>query len=148
MSQILSSLKLVTAKRQSVQNPTEFRRQKLSQKLLEQIQMANALRNGETYTAKRQRNVRDKDSGLMTTVEVNKKVKQWWFVQNNKVCVQVRYGSKVVALTAKGDKNSIEVSNADELIDVLQKLTQAVEGGELDTQIEQASELVKARFKK
>jgi hypothetical protein len=40
MSQILSSLKLVTAKRQSVQNPTEFRRQKLSQKLQEQIQMA------------------------------------------------------------------------------------------------------------
>ena len=148
MSQILSSLKLVTAKRQSVQNPTEFRRQKLSQKLLEQIQMANALRNGETYTAKRQRNVRDKNSGLMTTVEVNKKVKQWWFVQNNKVCVQVKYGSKVVPLSAKGDKNSVEVSNADELIDVLQKLSLAVEGGELDTQIEQASELVRARFKK
>ena len=36
-----------------------------------------------------------KDSGLMTTVEVNKKVKQWWFVQNNKVCVQVRYGNKI-----------------------------------------------------
>jgi hypothetical protein len=53
-----------------------------------------------------------------------------------------------VPLSAKGDKNSVEVSNADELIDVLNKLDEAVLGGELDTQIEQASELVKARFKK
>ena len=43
MSQILSSLKLVTAKRQSVQNPTEFRRQKLSNKLIEQVALATAM---------------------------------------------------------------------------------------------------------
>jgi hypothetical protein len=58
------------------------------------------------------------------------------------------YGSKVVPLTAKGDKNSVEVSNADELIQVLEKLDQAVLGGELDTQIEIASEGVRARFNK
>ena len=62
--------------------------------------------------------------------------------------VQVKYGSKVVPLSAKGDKNSVEVSNADELIDVLQKLDSAILSGELDTQIEIASESVKARFKK
>ena len=147
MSSILSSLKLTSAKRQQVSNPIEFRRQKLSNKLKEQVALAIALKNGETFTCKRLKTVTDSD-GIRQTVEVNKKVKQWWFVQNNKVCVQVRYGSKVVPLTAKGDKNSVEASNADELIDVLQKLTLAVEGGELDAQIEQASELVRARFKK
>jgi hypothetical protein len=147
MSSILSSLKLTTAKRQQVANPTEFRRQKISVKLKEQVALATALKNGETFTCKRLKTVTDSD-GIRQTVEVNKKVKQWWFVQNNKVCVQVKYGSKVVPLSAKGDKNSVEVSNADELIDVLQKLTLAVEGGELDAQIEQASELVRARFKK
>jgi hypothetical protein len=147
MSSILSSLKLTSAKRQQVANPTEFRRLKVSVKLKEQVALATALKNGETFTCKRLKTVTDSD-GIRQTVEVNKKVKQWWFVQNNKVCVQVKYGSKVVHLTAKGDKNSVEVSNADELIDVLQKLTLAVEGGELDAQIEQASELVRARFKK
>lgn len=147
MSSILSSLKLTTAKRQQVANPTEFRRQKISVKLKEQVALATALKNGETYTCKRLKTVTDSD-GIRQTVEVNKKVKQWWFVQNNKVCVQVKYGSKVVPLSAKGDKNSVEVSNADELIDVLNKLDQAVLSGELDTQIEQASELVRARFKK
>ena len=71
-----------------------------------------------------------------------------WFTQNSKVFVQLRYGSKVVSLTAKGDKNSVEVASADDLIEVLKKLDQAVLGGELDTQIEIASEGVRARFAK
>jgi hypothetical protein len=147
MSQILSSLKLVTAKRQNINDPIQFRRQRVSQKLQEQIQMAHAFKNNETFTVKRQCNVRD-ENGILQTVEVNKKPKEWWFVANNKVCVQVRYGNKVVALSAKGDKNSVEVANADELITVLTKLNEAVLSGELDSQIEVTSELVKARFKK
>ncbi len=147
MSSILSSLKLTSAKRQQLSNPIEFRRQKLSNKLKEQVALAVALKNGETYTAKRLRTVTDSD-GIRQTVEVSKRVKPIWFTQNNKVFVQVRYGSKVVPLTAKGDKNSVEVSSADELIQVLEKLDQAVLRGELDSQIEIASEGVRARFVK
>ena len=147
MSSILSSLKLTSAKRQLVQNPIEFRRQKLSNKLKEQVDLATAMKNGVTYTAKRLRTVTDSD-GVRQTVEVSKRVKPIWFTQNNKVLVQVKYGSKVVPLTSKGDKNSVEVSNADELIKVLEKLNLAVLGGELDTQIEIASEGVRSRFAK
>jgi hypothetical protein len=50
MSSILASLKLTSAKRQQVSNPIEFRRQKLSNKLKEQVALAIALKNGETYT--------------------------------------------------------------------------------------------------
>jgi len=147
MSSILSSLKLTSAKRQLVQNPIEFRRQKLSNKLKEQVALATSMKNGETYTAKRLRTVTDSD-GVRQTVEVTKRVKPIWFTQNNKVLVQVKYGSKVVPLTSKGDKNSVEVSNADELIHVLERLEQAVLEGELDTQIAIASEGVRTRFKK
>lgn len=147
MSSILASLKLASAKRQQLQNPIEFRRQKLSNKLKEQVALAISLKNGETYTAKRLRTITDSD-GIRQTVEVTKRVKPIWFTQNNKVYVQVKYGSKVVPLTTKGDKNAIEVSNADDLIQVLEKLDQAVLGGELDTQIEIASEVVRIRFKK
>jgi hypothetical protein len=147
MSSILSSLKLTSAKRQQLSNPIEFRRQKLSNKLKEQLALAISMKNGENYVAKRLRTVTDSD-GIRQTVEVSKRVKPIWFTQNNKVFVQVRYGSKVVPLTAKGDKNSVEVSDADELIQVLEKLDQAVLGGELDTQIEIASDGVRARFNK
>jgi len=147
MSSILSSLKLTSAKRQLVQNPIEFRRQKLSNKLKEQVALATSMKNGETYTAKRLRTVTDSD-GVRQTVEVTKRVKPIWFNQNNKVLVQVKYGTKVIPLTSKGDKNSVEVTNADDLIQVLEKLNLAVLGGELDTQIEIASESVRKRFQK
>jgi hypothetical protein len=147
MSSILSSLKLTNAKRQQFQNPLEFRRQKLSIKLKEQVALAAAMKNGETYTAKRLRTVTDSD-GVRQTLEVSKRLKPIWFTQNNKVLVQIKYGSKVVSLTSKGDKNSVEVSNADELIQVLEKLDKAVLNGELDAQIEIASESVRSRFKK
>jgi hypothetical protein len=147
MSSILSSLKLTNAKRQQIQNPLEFRRQKLSIKLKEQVALAAAMKNGDTYTAKRLRTVTDSD-GVRQTLEVSKRLKPIWFTQNNKVLVQIKYGSKVVSLTSKGDKNSVEVSNADELIQVLEKLDKAVLNGELDAQIEIASESVRSRFKK
>jgi hypothetical protein len=147
MSSILSSLKLTSAKRQQVSNPIEFRRQKISTKLKEQVALAIALKNGETYTAKRLHTVTDSD-GIRQSVEVSKRVKPLWFTQNSKVFVQLRYGSKVVPLTTKGDKNSVEVASADDLIEVLKKLDQAVLAGELDTQIEVASEGVRARFAK
>lgn len=148
MSSILSSLKLISTKRQTSNVPVQFRRLKLALKLSEQIAMATALQNGETFTVKRQRNVKDQESGLTTTVEVNKKIRQWWFVNydTKKVALQLRYGNKVVDIS-KG-KNAIEVANGEELITVLKKLKDAALSGELDTQIEAVSESVKARFKK
>lgn len=148
MSSILNSFKLVNAKRPSAIDLIQFRRQKLSEKIGHQIALAIALKNGEIYRFKSQRNVRDEASGLSTCIEVSRKVKQWWFVNNDtkKVAVQLRYGSRVIDF-AKG-KNAIEVNDGDELIQALKKLRDAVLGGELDAQIEITSEAVKARFKR
>lgn len=148
MSSILGSLRLINAKRSAGTDPVIARRYKMCQKVREQIALATALKAGDTFTAKRLRRVRDEETGLSQVVEVTKKVKEWWFFNGDKVCVQLRYGSKVVPLTAKGDKNSIEVRDADEMIDVLQKLEQAITAGELDSQIQVASELLRAKFKK
>lgn len=148
MSAILSSLKLVSAKRSAGTDPVIARRYKLCQKVREQIALASALKAGDTFTAKRLRRVRDEETGVKQVVEVATKVKEWWFFSGDKVCVQLRYGSKVVPLSAKGDKNSIEVANADEMIEVFKKLEQAINAGELDSQIQAASALVRAKFKK
>ncbi|MDO9277882.1 MAG: hypothetical protein Q7U05_04910 [Polaromonas sp.] len=148
MSAILSSLKLVNAKRQNSIDPVVFRRNKLNEKLKVQIAMAQAMNKGETFTVKRMRNVRDAVTGQTSLVEVSKRVKQWWFVNNDtkKIAVQIFYGNKVMDL-AKG-KNAVEVANGDELVNVLSKLQEAVLDGSLDAQIEQAADSVKARFAK
>jgi hypothetical protein len=148
MATVLSSLKVINAVKQVANDSTQFRREKLCKKLDEQINLAIAVSEGNTYTVKRQRNIKDKDSGLTTTVEVNKRVRQWWFVNRdtNKVALQLRYGTKVIEF-AKG-KNAIEVNSGEELITTLQKLRTATMSGELDEIITTTSLLVKARFKK
>ena len=148
MATVLSSLKVINAVKQVANDSTQFRREKLCKKLDEQINLALAVSEGNTYTVKRQRNIKDKESGLTTSVEVNKRVRQWWFVNRdtNKVALQLRYGTKVIEL-AKG-KNAIEVNSGEELINTLQKLRTATLNGELDECINSASLLVKARFKK
>ena len=132
MATVLSSLKVINAVKQVANDSTQFRREKLCKKLDEQINLAIAVSEGNTYTVKRQRNIKDKESGLTTTVEVNKRVRQWWFVNRdtNKVALQLRYGTKIIEFS-KG-KNAIEVNSGEELISTLQKLRTATMSGELD----------------
>ena len=148
MATVLSSFKIINANKQNNNDSVQFRREKLCRKIDEQINLAKAVSEGNTYTVKIQRNVKDKDSGLRTTVEINRRVRQWWFVNRdtNKVAVQLRYGTKVIEFS-KG-KNAIEVSSGVELINTLEKLRVATMNGELDECINTASLLVKARFKK
>ena len=141
-----AGLKLVAAKRPQAATPTVQRRNKLSNQLFQQIELARCLSEGKTYAPMRLRNIRDKHTGERRTVEAVKRVSQWWFVSDTgKVCLQVRYGTRVLDL-ARG-KNSIEVGTGAELITVLQTVKSAVESGELDAQIEAASAAVRERFK-
>ena len=141
----LTGLKLVAAKRPQAAPPIVQRRNKLSNQLFQQIELARCLSEGKTYAPTRLRNIKDKLTGERRTVEAVKRVKQWWFVADTgKVCLQVRYGTRVIEL-AKG-KNSIEVGNAAELMTVLTAVKTAVEAGDLDAQIDVASAAVRERF--
>jgi hypothetical protein len=143
----LNSLKFVSAKRPTQLPEIQVRRNKMSNRLWSQIQLATALQKGENYTEKRFRSVRDRQTGETRSVELNKRVRQMWFVgENGKVCLQVKYGSRVLEFS-KG-KNAIEVNSADELITALTTLKAAVEAGELDSQLNLAADAVKERFRK
>ena len=143
----LTGLKLVAAKRPQAAAPIVQRRNKLSNQLFQQIELARCLSEGKTYAPMRLRNIRDKLTGERRTVEAVKRVRQWWFVSDSgKVCLQVRYGTRVLELS-KG-KNSIEVGTAAELLTVLSAVKSAVEAGDLDVQIDSASAAVRERFDK
>ena len=140
----LASLKMVNSKKPTSIPPILQRRNKLSTKVWEQIQLAKANKDGGTFTVKKFKTVKDYD-GSRKTVEHQKRVRQWWFVAaDGKVCLNVRYGAKVIEF-AKG-KTAVEVNSADELIKALEIIKGAIEAGELDAQIEQASGAVRAGF--
>ena len=143
----LNGLKFVSAKRPQNVAPIVQRRNKLSNQLFEQIELARNMGEGKLYAPLRMRSVKDKYTGERKLVEAIKRVKQWWFVaENGRVCLQVRYGTRVLEL-AKG-KNSIEVGTVADLLPVLATVKKCVEAGELDAQIDAASAAVRERFSK
>jgi hypothetical protein len=141
---IFSTLKLVAAKKPSFVSPVQARRNKLSTRLWEQIELAKAQSNGTVFAPTRTKTLRDED-GNTRTVERSRRIKQWWFVSEaGKVCFSVRYGSRVLEL-AKG-KSAIEVATPAELINALETVRSAVDAGELDGQLEVASNSLRGAF--
>ena len=143
----LDSLKLTTAKKPTHIPAIVFRRNKLSNKLWEQIQLAKSQIDGSPFVVTKFKSIKDKETGLRRQVEIPKRIREWWFRNDaGKVCVSVKYGTKVIEL-AKG-KHSVEVDNAQALVKALETIKSAVEQGELDAQIEIASGALKLGFKK
>jgi len=143
----LANLKLVAAKRAIQLSPVIQRRNKISMRIAEQIEFAQAKLDGKLYAPTKQRTAKNEETGEITTVQVAKRVKEWWFTTDNgKLCVSLRYGAKVVEI-AKG-KTAVEVASDKELVATLEALRLAVNAGELDTQIEAVASAVKVGFKK
>ena len=141
----LDSLKLVAVTKPAKLPPIVQRRNKLSDKLWEQIQLAVAKSNGGTYAPLKSKRLKDIE-GNIKLLDVPKRIKPWWFTaQNGKVCLILRYGSK--ALEISQGKTAIELDKPTELIPTLQKIKTAVEAGELDHLIDVATEAVKLGFK-
>ena len=142
----LSNLKLVAVKKPTNMPAVQVRRNKLSSKLWEQIQLAKSQIEGKPFVVTKFRSFTDKETGVRKQLEVPKRLKPWWFVsESGKVCFSVKYGSWTLEL-AKG-KPSIEVANAEELVNALIAVKEAVEAGELDAQIETASASLRSGFK-
>jgi len=144
---VLSNLKLVDVKKPRNMPAIVVRRNKLSSRLWEQIQLAKSQLEGTQFVVTKFRSVKDRETGLVKQVEVPKRIKPWWFQSDEgKVCFSVRYGSWIIDL-AKG-KPSVEVESGEELVKALTTIKIAVEAGELDTQIEIASAKLRSGFGK
>ena len=142
----LANLKLSNAKRTSALAPIQIRRNKLVGKLSDQIQLALAQQQGQTYNTTRFKTVTCEDGGRKT-IEIQKRVRpMWWTNTDGKICLTVRYGAKQLELS-KG-KPTVEVGAADHLVGILEIIKHAVETGELDAQIESASAVLRTGFKR
>ena len=142
----LAKLKLVSVQADR-KSPAFTRRNKLTGKIHDQIQLAKAANAGDVFTAKRVKLVADKETGVRRPVEISTRVKPWWFsTANGKIALSLRYGAKVLEIS-KG-KNAIECADMEDLVATLELIKTAVNAGELDVQIESASGALSAGFAK
>jgi hypothetical protein len=143
----LNGLKLVVAKRPQNVAPIVQRRNKLSNQLWEQMELARAQQAGTQYAPVKLRTVKDADTGARKQIETHKRVKAWWFTADNgKLALCVRYGTKILEL-AKG-KYAIEIASANDLVSTLETVKTAVLAGELDVAIDNAANKLRAGFAK
>ena len=145
---VLANLKLVTSQKQRTISPIVQRRQKLIDKIDEQLKSCEAQKAGEEYAPKRMRTYTNKHTGERMTVEAVKRVKNWfWIAEDGKINLAIKYGSKTLTLNKKG-ANAIQLATGDELIAALSSLKAAVADGELDEAINEVSSITRDGFKK
>ena len=131
---VLDTLNFVAFKARTNNNPIAVRRRKLIAKIDEKIQLAS----DKDYTPTQHKWITDADSN-QKKVEVAKRVKRWWTASvDGKINLVVRYGSKPLEF-AKG-KNAIELATEAEVANVLTKVREAAEQGELDALIEKQAQ--------
>jgi len=140
----LDTLKFTDANKPKNQPPVVERRNKLSKKLWEQMELAKARNVGTNCTIKLFRTIKDLD-GNVRSVERAKRIRPWWFTNHDgTLCVQVFYGSKALELAS--GKTTIEARDLAHVVEILGLIKAEVEIGTLDHAIEAASQLLRSRF--
>lgn len=125
----LAKLNLKTVQRVIQKDPVIARREKLIAGIAEQKLVLEAMLRGETYAVPVKR-WRNNEAGERMQVEDTKRIRPWWFEQDNGWYVQVRYGSRV--LNISGKNNSVFVPQLQDIAAVLDAFQSAAEAGELD----------------
>ncbi|KUR72103.1 hypothetical protein AQZ52_02000 [Novosphingobium fuchskuhlense] len=125
----LAKLNLKTVQRVVQRDPVIARRDKLLAGIAEQRLVLDATARGESYITKIKR-WREDGNGDKALVEVPKRVRPWFFQQDNGWYVQCRYGARILAIS--GRNNAVFVNKLDEVAAVLEAFRAATDGGELD----------------
>ena len=84
---------------------------------------------GNVYETKIKR-WRENEASERVLVDVNKRVRPWFFQQDNGWYVQCRYGSRVLSINGKS--NAVFVDKLEDVTAVLAAFGAAAESGELD----------------
>ena len=138
MTASLAALKFVTQKRPTQIPAVQVRRNKLVNKLQEQIQLITAKKDGQSFAPMHLRSVRDRDTGEIKRIELPKRIRPWFFTSDNgKICLQIKYGSKVIDVSGK-NRPTIELASTDDLVKTLELIKTATLAGELDLLLESA----------
>ena len=134
---LLTTLKVVAKPNFTPTTAEERRRHKLIVKLQEQLCLAEAQLGGSPYMRMRWVDTVD-GQGEPHRVQRPVRIKQWWCKNvAGSVLLTVRYGAKLLPI-ANG-MTAIEVGSLADLPNTITTVIQAVDGGELDTELAAAS---------
>lgn len=138
---VLSKLTVKSVTRVSKQDPVQLRRRKLVAAIEEQMNVATAAVNGETYEVTR-KSWSKNEQGEKVLVDMLRKVRPWFFEQDGGWYVQCKYGNKALTI---GNGNAVFVKELKDIAGALNSLKAAAEAGEFDEAIAKAMQRKKAK---
>ena len=146
MPNTVKSLKFTDAVRPKSIPAVQLRRNKLSNQLWQQIELAKSQLEHTHFVVKRRVTIKDLE-GNYKSIERPKRIKPWWFIaEDGSFCLSIFYGSKRIEIIP--GKTSISTNNLEGLIKALKLIKTEVEAGSLDAAIEEASGALRLNFKK
>jgi hypothetical protein len=145
---VLSSLNIVQSDTASLRvRGIVSMRQKLLDRIADQIALAEAQGSGQSFQRVKFRRVRDLENNEVSEIPVRTRVRPWWIQdKDGSVLAWVKYGNQTLELQ-KG-KTAIRIKSRDDLVKTFQTVSEAVRSGELDDLINGAVSAFKSRFSK
>lgn len=130
MTNVLSSLKVIARPEIAPKPPVLGKRMKLIEKLEQQRALAECMLEGREFEAYKERSVKDPETGERKQVRRRYQVRPWFYDSDDHYYLEVRVRNKVVEL--QPGCPAIDVGERARLPEVIKKVIDAVESGELD----------------
>lgn len=151
MTQILKSLSFTDVQAPANPNTSKGKgkaRAKFAAAVANQLDAVNAYLAGAViYTVEKPRYVKQAD-GTRKRQAVEAEVRPWWFVTAGQYYVAPRYANKLLEIGGKGKTSISAGSDLGGVREVLLKLRDAVDAGELDKLLEATASAVRERLAK
>lgn len=133
----LAKLTFKSVTRGTKRDPITARREKLVAGLKEQKLVHAAALTGEDHRIEKSKWMTN-EQGERVAVKTHRRVRPWFFEQDNGWYVQCRYGARVVA--ADGSNNAVFVKTLKDVGAVLDAFMSAAGAGELDQAVSKTAE--------
>lgn len=133
----LAKLTFKSVTRNTLRDPVTARRDKLVAGLKEQQLVHAAAMKGEDYRVERHKWMVN-EQGERVAVKTHRRVRPWFFEQDDGWYVQCRYGARVI--TADGTNNAVFVKSLKDVGPVLAVFLDAAQAGELDAVLAKVAE--------
>jgi len=145
---VLSSLECIEINSKAVRtNQIGSMRQKLIDRISDQIGLAQATEAGESYQRTRFRRVQDLETGDITQVPTKTRVRPWWIEdRDGSILLWVKYGNQ--NLEVQKGKTAIRLGSKSDIASTLDLIRTAVRAGEFDDKIKAAVKGFQERFRK
>jgi hypothetical protein len=109
-------------------------RQKLVERINDQIALAKAIEAGQSFQRVKYRRSRDLETDEVTETPIKTRVRPWWIEdKDGGILLWIKYGNQVLEL--QKSKSAIKIKSRDDLVSMLEKVRDATRAGELDQHI-------------